>query len=61
MSNRVAIVGVGQSVHADERPDVDVSELVLEAVGEALEDAGLQLGDVENAVTACMDFWDGRT
>ncbi|HSG78534.1 MAG TPA: thiolase family protein [Acidimicrobiia bacterium] len=61
MSNRVAIVGVGQSVHADERHDVDVAELVLEAVDEALGDAGLGLGDMENAVTACMDFWDGRT
>ena len=61
MSNRVAIVGVGQSVHADERRDVDVSELLLEAVEEALADAGIGLGEIENAVTACMDFWDGRT
>jgi acetyl-CoA acetyltransferase len=61
VSNRVAIVGVGQSVHADERHDVDVAELVLEAVEEALDDAGVGLADIENAVTACMDFWDGRT
>jgi acetyl-CoA C-acetyltransferase len=61
VSEKVAIVGVGQTVHAPERSDVDVSELVLEAIDEALADAGLGLGDVENAVTACMDFLDGRT
>ena len=57
----VAIIGVGQTVHADARPDVDIAELVLEAVQEALDDAGVGLGDIENSVTAVMDFWDGRT
>jgi acetyl-CoA C-acetyltransferase len=61
VSEKVAIVGVGQTVHAPVRSDVDVSELLLEAIDEALDDAGLGLGDVENAVTACMDFLDGRT
>ena len=61
MSEQVAIVGVGQTVHSAERRDVDVSELLLEAIDEALADAGLGLGDIENAVTACMDFLDGRT
>ncbi|GIU93454.1 MAG: hypothetical protein KatS3mg011_2360 [Acidimicrobiia bacterium] len=61
MGSRVCIVGVGQTVHSSLREDVDVAEMVLEAINEALADAGLELRDVENAVTACMDFWDGRT
>ena len=58
---RVAIVGVGQSVHARERRDVAYAELVLEAVDEALEDAGVCLGDIDYSVTASLDFYDGRT
>ena len=61
MAERAAIVGVGQSVHSPTRPDVDYSELVHEAVKAALADAGIGLLDVDNAVTAAMDFWDGRT
>jgi acetyl-CoA C-acetyltransferase len=58
---RVAIVGVGQSVHAYERRDVAHAELVLEAIDEALDDAGIGLADIDNAVTASLDFYDGRT
>lgn len=58
---RIAIIGVGQSVHAPRRDDVAHAELALEAIDEALTDAGVGLGDIDNAVTACMDFWDGRT
>ncbi len=58
---RVAIVGVGQSVHAGERRDVAHAELLLEAIDEALEDAGVGLDEIDNAVTASLDFYDGRT
>jgi acetyl-CoA C-acetyltransferase len=58
---RVAIVGVGQSVHSPHRGDVAHGELALEAIQEALDDAGVALGDIDNSVTASMDFWDGRT
>lgn len=58
---RVGIIGVGQSVHARSRPDVAHAELVLEAVDEALADAGVELAQIDNAVTACIDVYDGRT
>jgi acetyl-CoA C-acetyltransferase len=58
---RVAIIGVGQSVHARERRDVAHAELLLEAIDEALDDAGVGLDDIDNAVTASLDFYDGRT
>lgn len=58
---RIAIIGVGQSVHSPRRGDVAHGELALEAIQEALDDAGTSLGDIDNAVTASMDFWDGRT
>ena len=58
---RVAIVGVGQSDRAPSRRDVDYSELAGEAVDRALLDAGVQLTDIDHAVTAALDFVDGRT
>lgn len=58
---RIGIVGVGQSLHAPRRDDVAHGELALEAIDEALADAGVALGDIDNAVTASLDFWDGRT
>lgn len=61
MPGRAAIVGIGQTTHAPSRPDVDYAELVHEAVKAALADAGIGLLDIDNAVTAAMDFWDGRT
>ena len=58
---RVGIIGVGQSVHARSRADVAHAELVLEAIDEALADAGVDLAQIDNAVTACIDVYDGRT
>lgn len=61
MDHRVAVIGVGLSAHARRRRDVDYAELALEAIDAALADAGIGLPDVEHAVTASMDFLDGRT
>jgi hypothetical protein len=60
-TSRVAIVGIGQTVHARRRVDVDYAELALEAIDAALADAGVALRDIDHAVTAALDFVDGRT
>jgi acetyl-CoA C-acetyltransferase len=40
---------------------VNTTELAWEAVSAALADAGIELAEVEGAVTASQDFWEGRT
>ena len=47
--------------HAPRRDDVTTTELAWEAVSAALADAGVALDDIDNAVTASQDFWEGRT
>lgn len=59
--SRTAVVGVGLSDRALSRRDVDYAELANEAIQRALEDAGVALNDIEHAVTAALDFVDGRT
>ena len=58
---RTAIVGVGLSDRSENRTDVDYAELANEAIQRALTDAGVQLLDIDHAVTAALDFVDGRT
>jgi acetyl-CoA C-acetyltransferase len=55
------IIGVGETRHAPRRDDVTTTELAWEAVAAALDDACVQLDDIDNAVTASQDFWEGRT
>jgi acetyl-CoA C-acetyltransferase len=54
-------VGVGETVPVAVRDDVNTTELAWEAVSAALADAGVALDDIDNAVTASQDFWEGRT
>lgn len=60
-ATRVAVIGIGQTVHARHRIDVDYAELAWEAIAAALADAGIGLLDLDHAVTASLDFVDGRT
>lgn len=58
--DRAAIVGVGQTKY--ERGETkSFAELVYEAARKALDDAGLELKDIDNVVTTTNDFYDGRT
>src|SRR4028119_957350 len=41
--------------------DVRTAGLAWEAVSAALAEAGIELRDIEGAVTASQDFWEGRT
>jgi acetyl-CoA C-acetyltransferase len=50
MKRPVAVVGVGQTRHASKRADMNVAELVREAVDRALLDAGLSHADIDAVV-----------
>lgn len=58
--DRVAIIGVAQTKYQRYNP-ASHAELSYEVTRNALEDAGLTIDDVDNTVTVCNDFWDGRT
>ncbi len=58
--DRVAIVGVAQTKYQGHNP-ASHAELSYEVTRDALEDAGMTIEDVDNTVTVCNDFWDGRT
>ncbi|MBU6281643.1 thiolase domain-containing protein [bacterium] len=50
MKRPVAVVGVGQTHHTSKRVDVNVAEMVREAVDRALLDAGLEHDDIDAIV-----------
>jgi acetyl-CoA C-acetyltransferase len=54
--NRVAIVGIGHSKFG-RRTDVNVGELAFESIKQAIEDAGVDRGDIKNVVLGSMGGW----
>ncbi len=60
MTNRVAIIGVGQTYHTSKRPDVCIPELCNEAIRAALKDAELTIKDIDAVVTGNMELFEGR-
>ena len=57
---RTAVVGVGQTRHVSARHDVSMAGLVREAALEALEDAGLDFGDIDAVVVGkAPDMFEG--
>ena len=59
MGEKVAIVGIGQTYHKNTRPEVNIGEMVNEAVQAALEDAQLTIKDVDAVLCSNMDFFEG--
>ena len=59
MGQRVAIVGIGQTYHKSKRPDVNIGEMINEAVRAALEDAQLTTKDLDAVLCTNMDFFEG--
>ncbi len=54
-----AIIGCGQTKHSSRRRDVNLAELVEEAVYNALEDAGLTMDEVDAFVVGNMQGFGG--
>lgn len=59
MAGRVAIVGVGQTHHTTRRDDVNLPEMVGEAVRAALADAQLSKKDIEAFIFSNMESFEG--
>jgi acetyl-CoA C-acetyltransferase len=60
MTNRCAVVGVGQTRHTAKRDDVSIPGLVREAALRALEDAGLGWKDIDAVVIGkAPDMFEG--
>jgi len=58
MPNRVGIVGIGQTYHTSKRPDVNQAEMVAEAVRAALDDAQLNIKEIESVFFANMETFE---
>ncbi len=58
---KIAIVGVGMTKQERRKKAETFADMVFEAVTRALDDAGMTINDIDNIVTGCNDFWDGRT
>jgi acetyl-CoA C-acetyltransferase len=58
---RVAIVGIGMTKQERRKKAETFSDMVFEAVTKALNDAEMTVKEIDNIVTGCNDFWDGRT
>ncbi|TET12887.1 MAG: acetyl-CoA acetyltransferase [Dehalococcoidia bacterium] len=59
MAERIAIVGIGQTIHKSKRPDVTTAELCAEAVEAALADAQLTMKDIDSVITGSFEVADG--
>lgn len=55
----VAIVGIGQTKHRSKRRDVNIPEMIYEAVKMALDDAQLSPADVDAIIIGNMDHFEG--
>ena len=60
MSQRVAIVGIGQTDFKYRRDDVSFAEMCTEAVKPALEDAGITHRDVDATLMSNMELFEGH-
>jgi len=59
MPHKVAIVATGQTKHAAKRRDVNIRELVHEAVSRALADAGLGMDRIDAVLLGNMEPFEG--
>jgi acetyl-CoA C-acetyltransferase len=59
-AQRVAVIGTGQTKYAAKRQDVSMAGLLREAAVEALEDAGMDWGDIDAVVVGkAPDMFEG--
>jgi acetyl-CoA C-acetyltransferase len=61
VSNKVCVVGIGQTHHRGPGGNLAYYEIAFEAAKAALEDVGLTRGDIDTVLASGWDVLDGRT
>ena len=59
MPQKVAIVATGQTKHTSKRTDVNLRELITEAIRPALEEANLKISDCDAVMIGNMEPFEG--
>ncbi len=59
MGRKVAIVATGQTKHTAKRLDINIRELITEAVSKALDDASLHIEDIDAVFLGNMEPFEG--
>jgi acetyl-CoA C-acetyltransferase len=59
MGERVAVIASGQTNHCSKRSDVNIPEMIREAVTRALTQAGITLNDIDAVVIGNMEHFEG--
>ncbi len=59
MARRAGIIGTGQTIHKSKRRDVNIVELIHEAVIDCLNDAEITMADVDAVLIGNMEHFEG--
>jgi acetyl-CoA C-acetyltransferase len=59
--DKAAIIGIGMTSIEGNKVKDTFADMAWEAVNKALDDAGMNINDIDNVITTSNDFWDGRT
>jgi acetyl-CoA C-acetyltransferase len=59
MAERVAVIASGQTNHTSKRSDVNIPEMIKEAVDRALAQANITLDDIDAVVIGNMEHFEG--
>ena len=61
MARKAAIIATGQTKHVSKRRDVNIVEMISEAVTACLEDAEMKPSDVDAVVYGNMEHFEGKS
>jgi len=59
MGRRAAIIATGQTVHKSKRREVNIVELIHEAVSDCLKDAEMTMADIDAVLIGNMEHFEG--
>jgi len=61
MKDRVCIIGIGVVEPPEAAVDLSHKELLFQATRQAMDEAGIERGDINGAITTSYDFLEGRS